>query len=136
MKIERDAVLRARDVRVIGNIQGEDARRVNVVDGSRIGGSVQSGRRERWRETFQEGTYGLEIQELRGNGEKVFSVLREWGRGRGSGIVVEDHDYAHWKARNGKIVYLLRVPDAAQPSKPPGCRSSSLWTAMKKGPLW
>ena len=44
-------------------------------------------RRERWRETFQEGTYGLEIQELRGNGENVFSVLREWGRGLGSGIV-------------------------------------------------
>jgi hypothetical protein len=62
-------------------------------------------RRERWRETFQEGTYGLEIQELRGNGEDVFSVLHEWGRGRGSGIVVEDHDYAHWKVRNGKIVY-------------------------------
>ena len=62
-------------------------------------------RRERWRETFQEGTYGLEIQELRGNGEHVFSDLREWGRGRGSGIEVEDHDYAHWKVRNGKIVY-------------------------------
>jgi hypothetical protein len=41
VKIERNAVLRARDVRVIGNIQGENARRVNVVDGSRIGGSVQ-----------------------------------------------------------------------------------------------
>ena len=62
-------------------------------------------RRERWRETFQEGTYGLEIQELRGNGENVFCVLREWGRGRRSGIVVEDHDYAHLKVRNGKIVY-------------------------------
>ena len=62
-------------------------------------------RRERWRETFQEGTYGLEIQELRGNGENVFSVLREWGRGRGSGIVLDDHDYAHWIVLNGKIVY-------------------------------
>ena len=62
-------------------------------------------RRERWCETFQEGTYGIEIEELRGNGENVFSVLREWGRGWASGIVVEDHDYAHWKVRNGKIVY-------------------------------
>ena len=62
-------------------------------------------RRERWCETFQEGTYGIEIEELRGNGEDVFSVLREWGRGLASGIVVEDHDYAHWKVRNGKIAY-------------------------------
>jgi ketosteroid isomerase-like protein len=70
-----------------------------------LGRNAALRRRERWRETFQEGTYGLEIEELRGNGENVFSVLREWGRGRGSGIEVEDHDYAHWKVRNGKIVY-------------------------------
>jgi hypothetical protein len=41
VKVERNAVLRANDVHVIGNIQGENARRVNVVDASRIGGSVQ-----------------------------------------------------------------------------------------------
>ena len=40
-KIERGATLYARDVRVIGNVQGENARRVNVVAGSRIGGSIQ-----------------------------------------------------------------------------------------------
>ena len=71
-------------------------------------------RRERWRETFQKGTYGLEIQELRGNGENVFSVLREWGRGRGSGIEVEDHDDAHWKLRNGKIVYCYEYGTCAE----------------------
>ena len=41
VKVERGARLRAIDVRVIGNVQGENARRVNVVRGSRIGGSVQ-----------------------------------------------------------------------------------------------
>jgi hypothetical protein len=41
VKVERDATLRAHDVRVIGNVQGENAQRVNVVAGSRIGGSVQ-----------------------------------------------------------------------------------------------
>ena len=61
--------------------------------------------RERWRETFQGGTYGIEIEELRGNGENVFSALREWGRGWGSGIEVETHTYAHWKVRHGKIVF-------------------------------
>jgi hypothetical protein len=33
--------LRAKRVRVIGNVQGENARRVNVVKRSRVGGSVQ-----------------------------------------------------------------------------------------------
>ena len=41
VKVERGATLRAVGVRVIGNVQGENARRVNVVQGSRVGGSVQ-----------------------------------------------------------------------------------------------
>jgi hypothetical protein len=41
VKVEQDATLRARGVRVIGNVQGENARRVNVVRRSRVGGSVQ-----------------------------------------------------------------------------------------------
>jgi hypothetical protein len=41
VKIEQDATLRARGVRVVGNVQGENARRVNVVRRSRVGGSVQ-----------------------------------------------------------------------------------------------
>jgi hypothetical protein len=40
-KVERDAVLRAKGVRVIGNVQGENAHRVKVVQESRVGGSVQ-----------------------------------------------------------------------------------------------
>jgi hypothetical protein len=41
VKVETNAILRARDVRVIGNVQGENARRVAVVQGSRVGGAVQ-----------------------------------------------------------------------------------------------
>lgn len=41
IKVETNAVLRAFGVRVIGNVQGEDSRRVVVRDGSRVGGSVQ-----------------------------------------------------------------------------------------------
>ena len=41
VKVERKATLRATNVRVIGNVQGENARRVKVVNGSRLGGSVQ-----------------------------------------------------------------------------------------------
>jgi hypothetical protein len=41
VKVERGATLRADGVWVIGNVQSEDARRVNVVENSRIGGSIQ-----------------------------------------------------------------------------------------------
>jgi hypothetical protein len=40
LQVARDAALGARRVRVIGNIHGENARRVNVIR-SRVGGSVQ-----------------------------------------------------------------------------------------------
>ena len=39
--VQSGATLRARNVRVIGNVQGEDASLVVVAAGSRIGGSVQ-----------------------------------------------------------------------------------------------
>jgi hypothetical protein len=41
IKVERKATLVARDVRVIGNVQAENARKVVVKGGSRVGGSVQ-----------------------------------------------------------------------------------------------
>lgn len=41
IKVERRAVLRAFGVRVIGNVQGENSRKVVVREGSRVGGSVQ-----------------------------------------------------------------------------------------------
>lgn len=41
IKVETGAVLKAYDVRVIGNVQGEDAKKVVVRDNSYIGGSFQ-----------------------------------------------------------------------------------------------
>ncbi|HVL50577.1 MAG TPA: hypothetical protein VM754_03610 [Actinomycetota bacterium] len=41
IKVERGATLHASAVRVIGNVQGEGAARVNVVNSSQVGGSVQ-----------------------------------------------------------------------------------------------
>ncbi|MGH8131545.1 MAG: hypothetical protein ACRES3_11890 [Steroidobacteraceae bacterium] len=41
IKVEWSATLRAEDVVVIGNVQAENARNVRVLDGSRVGGSVQ-----------------------------------------------------------------------------------------------
>ena len=83
-------------------------------------------RRERWRETFQEGTYGARDPGTGGGtGKDVFSVLREWGRGRGSGIEVEDHDYAHWKSAQRKDRAWPEYPTRNRPSKPPGCGSNT-----------
>jgi hypothetical protein len=39
--VKRNAVLTARNVIVIGNVQGENARNVRVIEGSRIGSDVQ-----------------------------------------------------------------------------------------------
>jgi hypothetical protein len=41
IKVERNATLLARGVRVVGNVQGENAKSVNVTNASRVGGSVQ-----------------------------------------------------------------------------------------------
>jgi hypothetical protein len=41
IKVERNATLHAKGVRVIGNVQAENAKQVNVTGGSRVGGSVQ-----------------------------------------------------------------------------------------------
>ena len=41
IKVEFNASLRAEDIVVIGNVQAENAKSVRVLDGSRVGGSVQ-----------------------------------------------------------------------------------------------
>jgi hypothetical protein len=41
IKVEFNATLRARNVRVVGNVQADNAKLVNVLEGSRVGGSVQ-----------------------------------------------------------------------------------------------
>ena len=41
IKVESDATLKAKDVRVIGNVQAENHKFVSVVGGSRVGGSIQ-----------------------------------------------------------------------------------------------
>jgi hypothetical protein len=41
IKVERNAALVARGVRVVGNVQSENARNVLVTNSSRVGGSVQ-----------------------------------------------------------------------------------------------
>ena len=41
LKVERDAMLYARGVHVVGNVQAENARQVSVTEDSTVGGSIQ-----------------------------------------------------------------------------------------------
>jgi hypothetical protein len=41
IKVESNATLNARGIAIVGNVQSEYARQVNVLEGSRVGGSVQ-----------------------------------------------------------------------------------------------
>jgi hypothetical protein len=41
VKVERNATLKAYAIRVVGNVQAENARKVVVREGSKVGGSVQ-----------------------------------------------------------------------------------------------
>jgi hypothetical protein len=41
VKVQRDATLVAKDVRVIGNVQAENARLVKVKEGSKVNGNIQ-----------------------------------------------------------------------------------------------
>jgi len=41
LKVERDAMLYARGVHVVGNVQAENARQVSVTEESTVGGSIQ-----------------------------------------------------------------------------------------------
>jgi len=64
------------------------------------------GARQRWLETWVRDSYRYEIEELRGQGDDVMAVVCVTARGRASGIEIEDRTYAHWRVRDGKIVYV------------------------------
>jgi hypothetical protein len=61
IKVERNATLRASDVHVIGNVQAEGARSVDVARGSFVGGSIQ---------VVQGGSAQVRVSEI--NGDVLF----------------------------------------------------------------
>jgi hypothetical protein len=66
VKVETGAVLRAHDIRVIGNVQAENHRRVLVAGGSRVGGSVQIVQGHRF--TLRRTTVGSDVQVFENHG--------------------------------------------------------------------
>jgi len=70
--------------------------------------------RERWMETFKEGSHRYEIEELAGQGEHVFSGICEYAEGAGSEIEIESRIYHHRKIRKGKVAYIYETSDRAE----------------------
>jgi hypothetical protein len=75
IKVQSRAALHARGVRVVGNVQAENARLVSVTESSRIGGSVQvkQGGSAEVLDTFVQGDiqYEANSSSLRVNGNEV-----------------------------------------------------------------
>jgi ketosteroid isomerase-like protein len=72
--------------------------------------------RNGWLDTWDE--HDADVHEIldRG-GEHVFGAATVIGRGKASGVGVEMHIYAHFKVRDGKVVYIYEYPDRATAAK-------------------
>ena len=54
-----------------------------------------------------------ELKRLRAAGfsDRPFAVMRTWGRGRRSGVPVEQHEFHVWTVRDGKLEQLRVYTD-------------------------
>lgn len=63
---------------------------------------------ERWAE------YRFEVEEIIDAGDRVLMIIREFGRGEGSGVEVTQHTFWLQTMRNGKIVRAELFNDRSQ----------------------
>jgi ketosteroid isomerase-like protein len=66
--------------------------------------------------------YELEVQELIDAGDSVVMVGWERGRGKGSGIRVENRLFTVWTFRNGKAIRIKRFSERAEALEAVGLR--------------
>jgi ketosteroid isomerase-like protein len=102
-----------------------------VVDASiRVDGGIGHGRQElntiigKWIGAFDD--WREEIEEIRDLGDMTLVISTQRGRGKGSGIEVEDRYAILYELKADKITRLTMYTDPAMPSKPPGCRRRPL----------
>jgi ketosteroid isomerase-like protein len=55
-----------------------------------------------WAGTFDD--WGFEAEEVIDAGPSVFVCLRQWGRGRGSGVPVDNRFFQVWTFQNRKVI--------------------------------
>jgi ketosteroid isomerase-like protein len=65
-----------------------------------------------WLGTWQD--YGFEERELIDAGDSVVVVFREHGRGKGSGIEIEQEFFGVWDLRDGRIVRFRAFDSKAE----------------------
>lgn len=90
-----------------------------VVDASRrVDGGIGRGRDElnaiigRWLGAFDE--WREEIEEMRGLGNRVFVVATQHGRGKGSGVEVENRYAVVYEVEGGKITRMTLYRDPGE----------------------
>ena len=66
--------------------------------------------------------WDYEVDQLIDAGDSVVIHLRQWGRGKGSGVPVTDDFWQVWTIREGKLIRRTRFPDKAAALEAVGLR--------------
>jgi ketosteroid isomerase-like protein len=82
---------------------------VSLEEGPLYGSDAVRKNYERWQEAWEEPT--TTVEEVIGTGDHVVVMARFQGRGRGSGVKVEERLYEVYSLRNGKV---LRVDEFSE----------------------
>jgi hypothetical protein len=74
----------------------------------------------RWVGPFEE--WGYEVGEVIDAGDSVVVHIRQWGRGKGSGAMVESRFWQTWAIHAGKVVRTTHHPQKAEALEAVGLR--------------
>jgi|SRR3954449_1428532 len=86
----------------------------------RVGHDAAIGVRKRWLDSWDD--HRLDVEEVKGGGASVVVGMHLSGRGKESGLEVENHLYLHFKLRNGRIVYCYEYADRGEALEAAGLR--------------
>ena len=73
-----------------------------------------------WAGTFDD--WGFEAEETIDAGASVFVCLRQWGRGKGSGVPVDNRFFQVWTFQDGKVIRYRAFTDKAEALEAAGLR--------------
>jgi ketosteroid isomerase-like protein len=66
----------------------------------------------RWVGAFED--WGYEVGEVIDAGDSVVACIRQWGRGRSSGVAVDHRFWQVWTMRNGKAIRVTHHAEKAE----------------------